>query len=365
MSTNLVHMLLASLFIGFSVTSAIGQTEMRTLYLKDGGAVKGRIVAQDDSTVVFETQYGTLEIRRGNILRMEVFRELSPSPDAREPQTVYLKDGAAIRGILTYESQDTVTVETSYGRMNIPRATIQRIGTRPLPSAERELEAERRADVPQLSTLPQSTVWEVQHNLGILGGVSLPVGELGATTGGKAGLATTGFCAGLEYTCEASRNFSIGLAGLLTSNSLDEEKVGSASRSYLPGSNMDAGSWFLIWIVGEIGFTVPLSPSSSFYARGLLGGLFGNSPELTLTYSGVHGSVKATQSSASTEAFAFGAATGVVVANRVDIGLRFVTAEPEYDITAQASSGTQTATSSGKLKQPTSVLQIAIGIFVN
>jgi hypothetical protein len=71
MSKPTEYIVFGLLLLGISSSTTFGQTDVKTLHLKDGSTIQGRIVAQDDSTLVVETQYGTLEIQRTSILNQE------------------------------------------------------------------------------------------------------------------------------------------------------------------------------------------------------------------------------------------------------------------------------------------------------
>jgi hypothetical protein len=65
------YIIIGLLLLGISSATTFGQTEVKTFYLKDGSTIQGKIIAQDDSTLVVETPYGTLEIQRTNILNQQ------------------------------------------------------------------------------------------------------------------------------------------------------------------------------------------------------------------------------------------------------------------------------------------------------
>jgi opacity protein-like surface antigen len=128
--------MLGLLLLGICSSTLFGQTEVNTIHLRDGTIIQGRILAQDDSTLVVETQYGTLEIRRTSILREELAKQLPTTPKPKEAQTVYLKDGTTVKGVITFESADSLTVETGYGSMKIPKSSVYHVGSKPTPQRE-------------------------------------------------------------------------------------------------------------------------------------------------------------------------------------------------------------------------------------
>lgn len=89
------------LLLGISSATTFGQTEIKTFCLKDGGTIQGRIVAQDDSTLVVETQYGTLEIQRATILNQQSSRQ---TPE----ESTSLDAGGSFIVTLQSEHSDTI-----------------------------------------------------------------------------------------------------------------------------------------------------------------------------------------------------------------------------------------------------------------
>jgi hypothetical protein len=150
MNTTAKYLSFAFAFFLLPLTLALGQTDIKTVYLKDGTTIQGKVVAQDDSTLVLETQYGTLEIRRANILKQELAKQLPAEPKASEAQIIYLKDGTTVIGFVTLEGPDSLSVETGYGSIKIPKSSVSHIGSKLHPqreksSPERELPRETRA----------------------------------------------------------------------------------------------------------------------------------------------------------------------------------------------------------------------------
>ncbi|MGA9115808.1 MAG: hypothetical protein WB626_03440 [Bacteroidota bacterium] len=129
---NLRTALLAGFVCLFCQTGS-GQTPGRILYLNDGSTVQGRIAARTDSVVVVETDYGTLTIRRENILK----EEFLPAPSPVEPRVFTLEDGTVIKGRVLDDGVDTIRVRTAFGVMAIPKACLRPEGSPPLPDAKR------------------------------------------------------------------------------------------------------------------------------------------------------------------------------------------------------------------------------------
>lgn len=83
------YLLSALLFVFLSQTIARGQGEMQTFYLKDGSTIQGKIIAQDDSTLVVETKYGILEIRKERIVKQEEIEQLQEQLSNSEKLAMY------------------------------------------------------------------------------------------------------------------------------------------------------------------------------------------------------------------------------------------------------------------------------------
>jgi hypothetical protein len=184
-------------------------------------------------------------------------------------------------------------------------------------------------------------------------GVSIPTGGLSATSGQTAGYAKLGFSAGAEFTSEVSTGFELGLLGNLSYNSLDDATIQSQAQNVIPGVKVSTTNWLLINLMGSMGFNASVSENSNFYGRGYIGVMFGSSPEIKLTAN----SNTVTQSSATATTVSFGFGTGVIVNNQFDIGLRYLTAEPEYNVTASGGG----SSASGKFTQPSSVILLSLG----
>lgn len=352
------NVLFALFFVGCLSISAYGQNEREIIYLKDGSTILGNVIAQDDSTLVVETAYGILEIRKVRVVKRESAKEEAQGSPPKEMQTLRLKDGTIVKGVVHTESQDSITIETSYGIMKIPRSNIinhqmKDIGTveaNPIPTDTAYTTAQYQA-----SLSPSQQV--LRRSFEIIAGLSIPTGDFNSSTGEKAGLATTGFSLGVQFASEVSQNLELGVIGLVSYHGVDKEEAEGQFGSLLPGANLEVGHWLLIWLMGGIGFNIPISPSANFYGRGLLGVLVGRSPEFSATY----WEIKATLNPAMALAAGYGFDVGVII-NRVNIGFRLLAAEPEYKVTGKAEGYGQQYTDTFNIRQPTSAIQLTIGI---
>jgi hypothetical protein len=80
--------LLLALVITFTGVFAQDQ---QTIYLKDGTSVKGKIVNQDSNNLLVETSYGTLEIPKVNVLRIDYGRELIKTQEIAQPEPIKIE----------------------------------------------------------------------------------------------------------------------------------------------------------------------------------------------------------------------------------------------------------------------------------
>jgi hypothetical protein len=65
--------------------------ESQTIYLKDGTSVKGKVVNQDATNLLVETSYGTLEIPKANVLRIDYGKELIKTQEIVQPETIKIE----------------------------------------------------------------------------------------------------------------------------------------------------------------------------------------------------------------------------------------------------------------------------------
>ena len=133
--------LLSICLFGLSFTICMGQNEQKNFYLKDGTVIQGRVVAQDDSTIVIDTQYGTFDVPKSNVVKEELSKQPMENSAKEKTTTILLKDGTIIKGVVTSESEDTIRVETSYGLMNIPKSNLK-------PSVKKFIPKTKQSELP-------------------------------------------------------------------------------------------------------------------------------------------------------------------------------------------------------------------------
>ncbi len=201
------------------------------------------------------------------------------------------------------------------------------------------------------SVFPQtgSGLWK-DIRVGVV--LSLPMGELASTaTSGNSGFAKTGFGGSVEYGMGIVRGFGFAVGGQFNTHSVDAATLASQLGT---GISVDAGSWTLIWLTAGPAFNLEISEGTRIYGVGRLGLLFGSSPAFTISTTSASGK----QNSSSGSAFGYGISAGVIFGGNFDVGLGFLSAEPEYSATGRALNGNAFTTT---FKQPSTIFQIGVG----
>ncbi|HEV8537486.1 MAG TPA: outer membrane beta-barrel protein [Bacteroidota bacterium] len=196
----------------------------------------------------------------------------------------------------------------------------------------------------------------------IVGGFSIPTGEFSSTTTAQSGFAKLGLGLAGELNFEVLKGFELGLMTDFSLNELDHDELQRQYQKELSGSNVTAGFWYLVGIMGSGGFGVEASPAVRLYGKIYTGVIIANLPEIKIATAGV----SARQSSASAAAFGFGFGGGMIIKDRVDLGVRYLTAEAEYEVTFTVTDNYDGRTSSqkGKFKQPSGTIQILLGYVI-
>ncbi|MDP3829652.1 MAG: hypothetical protein Q8Q47_00190, partial [Ignavibacteriaceae bacterium] len=134
----------------------------------------------------------------------------------------------------------------------------------------------------------------------------------------------------------------------LAFNSLDE----SAMEDQLPGATVTTDNYVTAWIMTGIGFETIASPTVKIYGLGQIGLLFSSFPDIKLS----SGGSSITQTTKMGTSFGYGFGVGVII-NKINLGIRYFSGEPEYEQSASYGG----MTSSAKVKLPATVLQLLIG----
>ena len=331
-----------------SAITASGQDKTKIFHLKDQTTIRGTIVSETSESFVVATGYGTLTIRKSDIVRTEPGTMPATQTGEEERRLIQTKDGNEIRGIIIGEKGDSLLVETSYGTFTIPQSNIKRIVNLVSPEREREREAPS-------SPARFEAVKDAYHEWKIIAGVCFPSGDFGTTSPqNQAGYATTGFTLGMSYDGEITTGVEGILVEELTRNALDATEY---QKLFPQGTQVDPGAWYSLWTMGGFGFGIPMQTEGRFHAGAFLGILVGISPSITATLSSSYYSSSASQSAAEGVAFAYGGYVGITV-SRFAAEMHYMTGEPEYTINVTSGSGS----GSGTFKQPTALFDITVGI---
>lgn len=177
----------------------------------------------------------------------------------------------------------------------------------------------------------------------------MPQGDFGSTSGEKGGYASTGFGGMLEMSKNMNNNIN-----WVTSVSMDINSMDAATMTNQWGQGtVTAGNYVTTWVMSGIGIESAASPTVTVYGVGQIGLLFSSFPDITLS----SGGQSITQTAKLANAFAIGFGAGFII-NKFSVGLRYYTAEPEYEQSATYMGYTGTA----KVKMPAAVLQLMVGV---
>jgi hypothetical protein len=165
----------------------------------------------------------------------------------------------------------------------------------------------------------------------ILGGASVPVGPFASNDSANGGFARTGLTVGVEYVTKFFFNTEVGVSALLCWQPYDVEGA-VRSQPHLPyDTKVSADPWILLWPTISVGYTYDFSRFFALYARVHGGGFYGFYPAITSIVS----EEKFTQDMAIDVAFGYGGGLGVVLNQKYDVGIRFLSARPHYDVNVQ------------------------------
>lgn len=287
-------------------------------------------------------------VERRATLRGILLREgRTVATEASSPRDiVYLKNGSTVRGtMLELIPDSTVKILTADSSVFVFRVSeVERMTTEP--PVEQYVASPQMA---QKEPMDQRSFAPKPLSFTVHGGVGIPVGELGKTTGTTAGLANTGFIVGADL------NYMLGdIASWVTSLDFSFHGIDETALGVPTSISRDIGSWLLVWPVTGIRITPVGSSDVRPYAQVQVGLLAGSSPSMSFS----NGTDQVTQSSASGTSMAFSAGVGVHVGRKVSIGARYFYGEPEYEISLTSPS----LSGRFKYKQPTSVIALVLGI---
>lgn len=112
--------IIVSLLWMLPLLETFGQGEMQTFYLRDGSTIQGKIIAQDDSTLLVETKYGALEvIRRSSVLKKVSANKFIAQPFDGEERIPFLDESYsnAMLHLRIIEVKSKVNAEQALSRL--------------------------------------------------------------------------------------------------------------------------------------------------------------------------------------------------------------------------------------------------------
>lgn len=180
------------------------------------------------------------------------------------------------------------------------------------------------------------------------GGLGIPVGDFGKSSGGTDGFAKSGLVIGCDL------NYMLGdIASWVSSLDFSIHGFDEASLRISSGVSSDIGSWFLVWPMTGIRITASPSNEVRPYAQVQVGLLAGSSPSMSLSY----GSEQFTWPCFCTVGSLF-CGHWLHAGRTSSFGARYFYGEPEYENSIRSSSFNGTI----KFKQPTSVFTLFLGV---
>ncbi|MDI6765839.1 MAG: hypothetical protein QME52_03340 [Bacteroidota bacterium] len=188
----------------------------------------------------------------------------------------------------------------------------------------------------------------------VFGGMSLPIGNFASTDSATGGFAKKGYAIGAEKISRFYFGSEIGLSGILCYHPYDKIALIKSQPHLPPESPIEAGPWLLIWPMGSLGYSFSLNQNVISYARGHGGVFYGIYPEITVVERGT----KFTQNMAIKFTWGWGIGCGLIIYEKIDFGVRFLAARPEYDLNTQGG-GTST---SKKPTQQTEIIIVYLGV---
>jgi hypothetical protein len=273
-------------------------------------------------------------------------------PVVTNQDLIVLKSGTLIKGKITkYEPLMVRVADSTVITLNMN--DVLSISREPIApsSAHRSRRQDRYTSADDFPTAIRSR----QGQWRLFGGMSLPTGDLGSTSGAHAGSAQTGYALGLDgsFGTEVVR-FTLGV--MLSVNGTD-----LSSDFKAIGATCESGSWTSLWCLMGCRVYGTLAPDTRIHGDVQLGTLYGLSPEIEASASSGGYRITVKQESAGAVAFAYGVGLGLSLSH-FDIAVRYLSATPEYEFLASTSGSYYSGTSKSKYKQPTSVFLLTAGV---
>jgi hypothetical protein len=261
---------------------------------------------------------------------------------AQESQTILLKDGSVVKGVITRTTVDTLDVTIADTTIRIPTSAIRRIRNEVSGSRVQPQDSVKPSPAQPVNGVEDAfRVWE------IFGGVAIPQGEFASTNTSAIGFASTGACIGVQYRIDLEKGFEVGATMVFDYYPFNRDAF---STNFPRGAQLDVRSWYLFWTLAGAGFHIPVAANERFHVAGLVGYTAGLSPRVNVSY----GSLQYSQSTSGAEGLAYGGEFGFYGWG-LDIEARYLASSIEYSF--KTSSG-----SVFKVRQPTATVQVTLGV---
>jgi len=266
---------------------------------------------------------------------------------------VYLKNGSIIKGIIIEMIPDqTIKIQTADGSVFVYNMSdVEKVSKEVATTSEPTTVYERSEEGSGAS-------------FSIFGGVAIPSGEFSKEEGGNA---KTGFLAGMQFVTG-------GTVGWLINGSFSQNKTEIPTSLSSMGISGEAGNWNSILLLTGIKIGTNNSSGTNFFIAPLIGALFGKSPEINLTFTSTipvwNGyyyedqifTMRATQSSASSTALAYGATAELTIGKHLSLGARYIASKPKYNVTTSVSGMGSSMTAGGTAEQSTELILVYLGV---
>ena len=184
-----------------------------------------------------------------------------------------------------------------------------------MPVVERGTNGEQQGSYEQSSNKSSPSMFR------IFGGVAFPVGDFAKTDGANAGYAKTGWTAGAQFVSSEAVGF------IVEGSYIHNNTVLPSSYSPADG-NYEHTGWTSVLALAGLKIGTKYSSETNFFIAPLVGVLFEQYPEITLTSAIT--SKTTTSPSSSSSALAYGAAVEVLLWNHVALGAKFIASKPKF-----------------------------------
>jgi hypothetical protein len=182
------------------------------------------------------------------------------------------------------------------------------------------------------------------------GGASFPLGDFGSASSNMAGFASTGYALSGAITYRALTGFDVGAHLAFSSNEFDAKRLSDAAG--IPEGIITAGYYFNMAFMATVGFNLNAAAGVDYYGRAYGGLIWCQSPDIKGSWAGMT-DVLLPRGSAYPVVWGLGTGVKMFV---VDLSMRYLRAEPEYEIRSGADLV--------RLKQPTHLILLTLGYVI-